>query len=86
MHKSTDGFRERFIRLPIKIQKIAEENFELLNNNPRHPSLRFKKVGKFWSIRIGLNYRVLAIKDKSDYIWVWIGNHDNYLKILKKGK
>jgi hypothetical protein len=37
-------FRES---LPENIQRLADENFELLKNNPRHPSLHFKKVGDF---------------------------------------
>jgi hypothetical protein len=84
MHKTTDRFRKAYDSLPLKVQKVAKSNFYLLNENPQHPSLHFKKIGKFWSIRIGLNYRALAIKDKSDYIWVWIGNHDQYLRIVKK--
>jgi steroid 5-alpha reductase family enzyme len=46
--------------------------------------LHFKKVGKFWSARIGINYRALAFKDGEDYIWVWIGTHDEYEQILKR--
>jgi hypothetical protein len=83
---TTDRFREAFNNLPVKVQRVANINFERLNKNPRHPSLHFKKIGKFWSLRIGLNYRSLAIKDKSGYTWVWIGNHDQYLKMIKKGK
>ena len=86
MHKTTARFKEAFDTLPDKVQKVAMTNFELLKKNPRHPSLHFKKIGKFWSLRIGLNYRALSIKDKSDYIWVWIGSHDNYIKMLKKEK
>ncbi len=41
-------------------------------------------MGKFWSARIGLNYRALAFKDGEDYIWVWIGIHDEYEQILKR--
>jgi hypothetical protein len=86
MHRTTDRFKEAFNALPDKVQKVAITNFELLKKNPRHPSLHFKKIGKFWSLRIGLNYRALSIKDKSDYTWIWIGSHDNYMRILKKEK
>jgi hypothetical protein len=30
-----------------------------------------------------MNYRALAIEDREDFIWVWIGNHDEYEKMLK---
>ncbi len=86
MYKTTDRFRDSFDNLPIKVQKIAIRNFELFNDNPHHPSLHFKKIGKFWSLRIGLNYRALTVKQDDDYILVWIGTHDNYLKMLKRDK
>jgi len=53
----------------------------LLKNDLNHPSLSFKKVGKFWSARVGINYRALAFKDGEDYIW--IGSHDEYERLLK---
>lgn len=83
MHKTSDRFWENFNNLPISIQELARKNFQLLKNDSNHPSLNFKKVGKFWSARIGLNYRALAVKDGNDYIWVWIGTHEEYDKLLK---
>lgn len=81
MHRTTPQFWDRFDKLPANIQHTARKNFDLLKQNPRHPSLRFKKVGAFWSARVGRNYRVLAIEDGSDYIWVWIGSHEEYERL-----
>ncbi len=83
MHKVTSRFWEGFENLPESIQRLARKNFGLLKSNPQHPSLHFKKVGRFWSARIGLNYRTLAIKDKDDFIWVWIGTYDEYDRMVK---
>ena len=83
MHLVSNRFGECFANLPDTIQKLSRINFELLKTNPQHPSLHFKKVGKFWSLRIGLYHRALAIKDKQDYIWVWIGNHKEYDEMIK---
>lgn len=83
MHKTTERFWKCFNKLPTRVQDTAREQFHLLKTNPYHPSLQFKKVGKFWSARITLFYRVLAIKDGEDYIWVWIGTHDEYEKMIK---
>ena len=83
MHKATQRFWETLERLPGRIQRIAQRNFELLKENPQHPSLHFKKVGRFWSARIGLHYRALAVKDGEDFIWVWIGSHDDYDHLIK---
>ena len=55
----------------------------MLKANPSHPSLHFKKVGRFWSVRVGINYRALAIDDGEDFIWVWIGTHDEYERMIK---
>jgi hypothetical protein len=83
MHKATNRFWESFEKLPESMQRLARRNFSLLKANPRHPSLHFKRVGQFWSARVGLNYRALAIKDENDFIWVWIGTHDEYERMVK---
>jgi len=84
VHRTTKRFRKCFGKLPGSIQKIARENFEILKNTPGHSSLHFKKVGKFRSVRIGLNYRALAIEEGEDFIWVWIGTHDEYERMIKE--
>ena len=84
MHRTTERFWRCFENLPETVQKISKKNFELLKNDPSHPSLHFKKVGTFWSIRAGMNYRALAVEDGSDFIWVWIGTHDEYERMIKE--
>lgn len=84
MHKATSRFWSCFYKLPQSIQTLARKNFSLLKENSRHPSLHFKKVGKFWSARVGRNFRAIAVPDEGDYIWVWIGSHDEYEKLLNK--
>ena len=83
MHKATRRFWANFNTLPKAIQELARKNFALLRENPQHPSLHFKKVGPFWSVRIGRHYRALAVEDDGDLIWVWIGTHDEYDRRLK---
>ncbi len=83
MHRTTDQFWRRYWNLPEEIRDAADKNFQLLKQNPRHPSLQFKKVGLFWSARVGLTHRSLAIEDGSDFIWVWIGDHDEYENKIK---
>ena len=82
MHKTTPRFWRLFAELPESVQDVAERNFEWLRSDPLHPSLHFKKVGKLWSVRAGINYRALAIEDGDDYIWIWIGAHDEYQRII----
>lgn len=82
MHRTIDRFWKCFGKLPKPVQKISKRNFQLLKTNPMHPSLHFKKVGKFWSVRIGLDCRALAVEDGDDFIWVWIGTHDEYERMI----
>jgi len=84
MHRTTARFWKCFENLPAPVQKISKKNCELLKINPSHPSLHFKKVGKFWSVRVGLNHRALAVEDGNDFIWVWIGTHDEYERMIKE--
>jgi hypothetical protein len=55
----------------------------LLQANPQHRSLQFKKVGdrhgnEIWPARITLDYRALAIRRLDGYLWFWIGDHKVY--------
>jgi len=84
MHKATTRFWKLFERLPEHIQKTAKRNFDLLKTDPLHPSLHFKKVGNFWSVRVGINHRALSIKDGQGFIWVWIGSHAEYERMIKE--
>jgi hypothetical protein len=83
MHRTTPRFWNRYARLPEAVKRVARQNFELLKQNPTHPSLHFKKVGKFWFVRAGMGYRALAVEDGSDFAWVWIGTHDEYDRLTK---
>ena len=83
MHRTTNRFWKRFENLPKPVQKVSKKNFELLKTNPSHPSLHFKKVGKLWSVRSGINHRALAVEDGEDFIWVWIGAHSEYEQMIK---
>lgn len=66
------------------MQKAADKSFSLLRDNPSHPSLHFKRVGRFWSARIGLRYRVLAVEEEDLLLWVWIGDHATYERLISE--
>jgi hypothetical protein len=84
MHRTTARFWTSLARLPEPIQRVARQNFALLKVNPAHPSLHFKKIGKLWSARVGINYRAVAVEDGADFIWVWVGPHDEYQRLIKQ--
>jgi hypothetical protein len=66
------------------VRQLADENYALMKNDPRHPSLRFKKVGRFWSVRVGAHHRALAVESGDDLVWFWIGRHDEYDRLINR--
>lgn len=81
-HRATPDFWYHYRRLPPDIQELANQCYELLKQNFWYPSLHFKKVGRFWSVRVGLHYRAVALEDDNDIVWFWIGSHAEYDKFL----
>jgi len=77
-HRASPKFWALLGELPERVQRLADENFVLLKADPRHGSLHFKKVGRFWSARVGIHYRAVAVEDGTDLVWFWIGPHDEY--------
>ena len=85
IHKTTSKFWEMFALLPEHIQEAAYKSFDLLEYNPSHPSLQFKKlIGNLYSARVTQNYRAAARKLDNVYHWFWIGPHAEYDKLIGK--
>ncbi len=74
-HFASPDFWYHYRLLPEKIRAVVDKNFALLKDNPRHPSLRLKKAGSFWSVRVGLRHRALGKARSEGIVWVWIGTH-----------
>jgi hypothetical protein len=81
-HLATPRFWNAYERLPESVRSVADANYELLKNDPFHPSLHFKKVGRFWSVRAGLKYRALGVQEDDAIVWFWIGSHSDYDKLI----
>ena len=77
-HFATPAFWFGYRQLPDAIRELAHKNFALLISDFSHPSSRFKKVGTYWSVRVGLRYRALAREESESLVWFWIGNHADY--------
>ena len=82
-HVATLAFWKCYDKLPRDVQRLADEKFELLKKNPRHPSLHLKRTGKLWSVRVSIKHRVLATEAEGKFIWFWIGTHAEYEELLK---
>ncbi len=83
-HRADNDFWDKYRALPLEVRSAARKNYRLLLANPRHPSLHFKKIRTkdLWSVRIG-SYRALAYEEGSDFIWFWIGPHDEYERMIR---
>jgi hypothetical protein len=78
------SFWDDYDRLPDEIQKLAVKQYKLWLTNLHHPSVRFKKVGPYWSARITDDYRAVGIMDGDAIVWFFIGTHAKYNHLLKR--
>ena len=83
-HRTNPRFWGHYDDLLPETQRLADENFELLKRDERHPSLRLKRVGRFWSVRVGSSHRALAVQEGGNLVWFWIGRHDEYDRLVQR--
>lgn len=81
-HRASKRFWACYHALPVEIRQLADDNYALLKSDERHPSLHFKKADRFWSVRVGLHYRALAVESGDNVVWFWIGHHAEYDRLL----
>jgi hypothetical protein len=81
-HRAAKRFWRSFEQLTPEVQRLARDNYHLLQENPQHPSLHFKRVGRYWSVRVGLSFRALGVDSPDGILWFWIGTHEEYDRLL----
>lgn len=81
-HHASPDFWHLFDVLPESIRERARRSFEQLKSDPRHPSLQFKQIGRFRSVRVGRRYRALGTEVEDGVLWFWIGTHAEYDKLV----
>jgi hypothetical protein len=82
IHRASPDFWACYRALPVSVRTLAEKTFALLKADPRHPSLHFKKVGRFWSARVGMHHRTVGVETSDGVLWFWIGTHAEYDRIV----
>lgn len=79
-----DAYWEHFDDLPGEIRKLAEKNYRLWKENPRHPGLRFKKIHPdlpIVSFRVGMRHRTVGVEtDDEKIVWFWVGSFETFAK------
>ena len=48
-HRTSRSFWDHFDALPRDVARRAVKQYELLEGDALHPSVNFKKVGRYWS-------------------------------------
>lgn len=84
-HQASPRFWRCYEALPKAVRDQADRPYALLKQDPSHPSLHLKTIGRFRSVRVGLRHRALAIEaGEETLLWVWIGTHAEYDQLLKR--
>lgn len=84
---TTERFRKAYSQLPESVKQKARLAYRLWKEEPFHPGLAFKQISvhqSIYSVRIGLSYRALGIKDGNSVVWFWIGSHEDYNTLIKQ--
>lgn len=81
-HVAVEQFTELYGKLPVKVQKFVDHNFTVIKEYPDHPLLRLLKVEGIWSMRLGSQYRALAVEEGETIIWFWIGKYKHYTSLF----
>jgi len=79
-------FWKLYNQLPKDVRSQMGKVYQLWQQNPSLPALRFKRVSNtrpVYSIRIGGNYRALGLLHGDTVTWFWVGSHDEYERLLK---
>ncbi len=78
------GFTKAYLRLPPEIRTKLKKALELLEENPRHPSLQTKPIKGaqgFYEARVDINYRMTYVRLADDTVEMSnVDKHDDALK------
>ena len=75
------SFWQAYARLDLRTREAARKAYRLFANDPAHPSLRFKKLGRYdniWSVRINEQCRAVGERRGDAMIWFWVGTHNDF--------
>ena len=83
----TPQFLTLYRALPEHVRQQARHAYALFQQDPHHPSLRYRRVHPtrpIVSARVGMNYRAVGIQDGNNIFWFWIGSHAEYDHLLNQ--
>ncbi len=77
--QTTRPFDRDYAGLPNEIKERVEKQLALLLSNPRHPSLRLKRIrgtADIWEVRVSRSYRLTIQLAGDTYLLRRVGPHD----------
>lgn len=83
--RTTRRFRELFSSLTAHIRRQARDADRLFQRDPSHPVLHFKQIRDeppLYSVRVGISYRAVGVRDGETMVWYWLGSHSSYDNLL----
>jgi hypothetical protein len=85
--RATPRFWRAYNELPAEARDAAQKVYRLFRQDPKHPSLQFKKVHDrepIYSVRVTIGYRAVGLLENDEITWFWIGGHAEYDRLLDR--
>jgi hypothetical protein len=79
--RGTADFWRFYHELPLPIRNAAQTAFKKFLDNPAHPGLQLERLkfdSRAWSVRVTRNYRAVARRYEDDWLWFWVGSHQEF--------
>lgn len=83
--RTTAHFRKQLARIPTNVQEQAKRTYRVWRTDPYRNGLEYGRVHPsrpYYSVRIGLHWRAVALVENGLATWIWIGSHSDYDKLL----
>lgn len=79
--RGTAEFWRLYHALPPSGKEAARQAYRRFRENPAHPGLHLERLAfdpRAWSIRVTRNIRAVAVRIGDDWVWFWIGTHQEF--------
>jgi len=83
--RTRPSFWRTYEALDPPAREAARRAYSLFQNDPSHPSLRFKKLSAsehIWAVRINEQYPAVGERRGDTIVWFWIGTHNDFDKLF----
>ena len=62
--------------------EISGQELRASQTEPTPPVAFLKRAGRYWSARVGRDFRAVARERSEGLLWFWIGSHDEYERLI----